>query len=1014
MAQEEHDTIYDHVNFKLPPPSRGEEWRSMGELPTPAELNLSCGGQATEADVFQNVSLMRNDVSVPYNGTLRYLETHYRLNREHGITFLRYGVLQYKRNRLMMDNEHTCVYTKARSHCLHVFVRGYLMTRLGPVCRIQFSSQRAGKKIRWTTSPRLTHGSVVAISTAADNFQTICKVATIADRRFKDGLDQQPSLIDIFWANIQDAVIDPSQELVMIESRHGFFEAVRYTLVGLQHVAKSGSPILKYLVNGRNLDASPSFIMENPKIDLSPIIHYLPRDSLERARLLHPYRNYDILEGITDDIAPNTSLDNSQLQAVHRILTKELAIIQGPPGTGKTFTSVESLRCIVSTLTAGMTKEPDQVIIVAAETNHAVDQILTHLIKHDIKVLRLGGRTRDDEIKKYSLFNLRTRAMKRSWKDLKNIETTRKKQITEIENIINEFFPRELLDPSILLDDKLVTKEQYNSLIRETGNWQPPSRRPSGVLSEWLDESLQDISISRTHDPVFNNEEMSEDFENHSQNGRTHEPDADDPASDDGADDSHLRGTWIPIDRRWGGANPQNIPADNILMRRQMKKQDLWDVDKKWRGPIYEHWHKQALAKRYEAVTSLLSTYSQLCKSIKITGWKRDVQCIKMMNIHVVGCTTTGLSKYRGLLAALKPKTILIEEAAQSREAHIAAALLPSLQQLVLVGDHQQLPPHCDVPGLADGFHNLNVSMFERLVTHIHVPYIMLNQQRRMIPDIRALLNPFYPALGDHPSVWDKAHRPDVPGMLHNSYLFTHDWVEGTDVEMLSKYNEEEAKMVVGFAVYLIQNGVTAKQITILTFYRGQRKIIMHYARKSLVLLLGHANINVSTVDSYQGEENDIVLLSLVRSNVRNRPALAGFVGDMNRGVVAISRARRGFYVFGNIQNLEDATETSQFMWGNVRSIFERLGRYDPKDSRLPLRCQKHNTITYVYNAEGFNNTIGGCQAPCPEVFTTCNHPCGRKCHPISHDQLICQQPCERKLRCGHGCREKCGDRCRC
>ena len=55
--------------------------------------------------------------------------------------------------------------------------------------------------------------------------------------------------------------------------------------------------------------------------------------------------------------------------------------------------------------------------------------------------------------------------------------------------------------------------------------------------------------------------------------------------------------------------------------------------------------------------------------------------------------------------------------------------------------------------------------------------------------------------------------------------------------------------------------------------------------------------IKVVNVDSYQGEENDIIILSLVRSNVDDK---IGFVGVSNRICVALSRARKGLYIFGN------------------------------------------------------------------------------------------------------------------
>lgn len=108
------------------------------------------------------------------------------------------------------------------------------MAKLGPICRVGFSTENALHRIKWQQSRRLTPGALVAISTAADKFRKLCMVATIAQRPYKDGLDQKPPLVDIIWANPNEAIVDPELELIMVESRSGYFEAVRHTLVGLQ------------------------------------------------------------------------------------------------------------------------------------------------------------------------------------------------------------------------------------------------------------------------------------------------------------------------------------------------------------------------------------------------------------------------------------------------------------------------------------------------------------------------------------------------------------------------------------------------------------------------------------------------------------------------------------------------------------------------------------------------------------------------------------------------------------
>lgn len=60
---------------------------------------------------------------------------------------------------------------------------------------------------------------------------------------------------------------------------------------------------------------------------------------------------------------------------------------------------------------------------------------------------------------------------------------------------------------------------------------------------------------------------------------------------------------------------------------------------------------------------------------------------------RVIGCTTSGASKYRSLLANISVSAIMLEEAGEILEAHVLAALQPSAQRLVMIGDHKQLPP---------------------------------------------------------------------------------------------------------------------------------------------------------------------------------------------------------------------------------------------------------------------------------------------------------------------------------
>jgi len=197
------------------------------------------------------------------------------------------------------------------------------------------------------------------------------------------------------------------------------------------------------------------------------------------------------------------------------------------------------------------------------------------------------------------------------------------------------------------------------------------------------------------------------------------------------------------------------------------------------------------------------------------------VRLIRHLGIKVIGCTTTGLSKYRALLSAVEARVLLIEEAAETLEGNVIGGLLDSIQQLILVGDHQQLRATCTIHALEQQPYHMGISMFERLVNN-SIRYVMLNVQRRMIQDVRKLLSmpsrPFYEDLRDHPSVLDRIdNRPPVPGMGGlDTYFFHHSWQDARTGEG-SRYNLGEAQFIARFYLYLCLNGVDPQKITVLT-----------------------------------------------------------------------------------------------------------------------------------------------------------------------------------------------------
>jgi helicase required for RNAi-mediated heterochromatin assembly 1 len=719
--------------------------------------------------------------------------------------------------------------------------------------------------------------------------------------------------------------------------------------------------LFKYVVDGDKSDALASFVYNDPDRDLSGCLSQAA--SASTAEWL---KNYDVREPMPD-IRGQTSMDETQFHALYRMLTKELCIVQGPPGTGKTFTSVEAIRIMLANQAPA-----DPPIIVAAQTNHALDQLLGLCLDVGARIVRVGGRTESERIEEHTIFNARQQVRSNVESFFKALDARRSRACTAMIELTEKVFNETLLQPADLLNADVITKEQHDSLIDDEMEG-TEKHSLHGPFSLWLSGDCIEADVVRNK--YCDDKKLTGDDEEFNQQEYEFEDDFENLAEED-EDKDRIHGTFIPFSYKWTGTEPAHLSSGHKRVVRELNKADLYAIPKYLRGAVYRLLIDRYIEKLRPQLLQCFADYIQCCKEGKMYRWMRDVNVVKQLQVNVVGCTTTGLTKYRGFLAALGAKTMLVEEAAETRESNITSALYPSIQQLILVGDHMQLAPSCDVRWLGQKPYYLGMSMFERMVAHVHLPYIMLDKQRRMAPEIRAVMDHFYDGLVDHPVV---LRRDPVPGMGdRRTWLFAHKWEDAVDANH-SRYNAEEATMVVNFFAYLVNNGIKEKQITVLTFYNAQRRMILKKLNTHPSLGAKEEPYHVHTVDSYQGEENDIVLLSLVRSPAAHREYAVGFLDNRNRVIVAISRARRGFYMFGNMVNASKASVASGEIWNPIWHAFIDQGSYD-RARGLPLQCQPHGKTIWIKNTDGWTDNTGGCDQRCNFV-RECGHTCPFPCH---------------------------------
>ncbi len=297
---------------------------------------------------------------------------------------------------------------------------------------------------------------------------------------------------------------------------------------------------------------------------------------------------------------------------------------------------------------------------------------------------------------------------------------------------------------------------------------------------------------------------------------------------------------------------------------------------------------------------------------------------------RVIACTLTGAANR--LLDGMKFGTLFIDEAAQALE---AACWIPirRASRIVLAGDHCQLPP--TIKSFAALKAGLGKTLMERIAENKPETVTLLKVQYRMNEDImRFSSNWFYegqvesaPQIKyrgildyDHAITWiDTAEKISDTAEEGNASDFKEQFVG----DSFGRINKAEAKLtLLTLAEYLTK---ISKQrildenidIGIISPYRAQVQYLKRLIKKYEFFKPYRHLISVNTVDGFQGQERDVILISLVRSNDNGQ---IGFLRDLRRMNVAMTRARMKLIILGN----KDTMTRHPFyreLWEYVQSI---------------------------------------------------------------------------------------------
>ena len=968
----------------------------------------------------------------PYGSVEQYINTLFYLEYEDCYRSLRNSIENIKNaknntnNYRKIEKENRDIY-----YYINAYIIGFDISKNGILLTIDFEAIQ--RVIKFTK--RMIFGSLLLLTD--DNNQDYLLVTVyfnpyVANRNLKDKNKNefkvpkppryriQAQLVNINKESFNFILEKRNKKLQIFESK-AYFESYIYTLKRLKKMVVKDIPFQNELIRARfnKDDMLPYFIAHNRFLSYNGETIIVKENQYPQSLI--------------------NSLDESQFNAIKVCLNNEIGIIQGPPGTGKTHVGAILTHILLQNI-----KSP---ILIVCFTNHALDQFIEHLIPFTSNIVRIGGRCSNENVKRFQL-NKQGRYYDKNVigvnKDIERICD----EISDLSDLLNAKKKLEFNDFNLYYKDMFdKIKKDFFSMFYEFKK----VKIPDNILFKlWSDQMELEFfieknftynsSYNKLYDKFYyfrNDDPKIIKFDEDIINNKPEEDQEDEDDEDDSEEMNENMNRLVEggIDMDDYENNNFNRYENNIDLedlKIQITKEqfdyiiannNMWNFGPKIRRCLIKYFKNDIIQKKFlNRYNNEIMNYKHLLKR------KNELELINDSNqlkrSQIVAMTTTGCAKYSTIIEQNNFEVVIIEEAAEVLESHIVALLTKNTKHLIMIGDHKQLRPKPYNHEIEKKY-NFDISMFERLINN-NIQYATLKYQRRMKPIFAEFVRIIYgeTTYRDHQSVYN---RPPVQGIEKDMYIITHENPELENENLASKSNEYEAKYLIRLCNYLLQQNYKEEQITILTLYVGQVLLLRKEAKKYNI------NVRISSVDNYQGEECDIILLSLVRSNKKYE---IGFLKTFNRVCVAFSRAKIGFYIIGNldciikgeelnltkkekknqpknifeIKKEEDRDENKmERVWKQVKELAEKNNIIGP---RLNLCCQRHKKITTISNINDFASVPeGGCMELCRQRLN-CGHVCEKTCHALPHEMFKCRKPCQRILPCNHKCTKSCYEEC--
>ncbi|CEP17788.1 hypothetical protein [Parasitella parasitica] len=794
-----------------------------------------------------------------------------------------------------------------------------------------------------------------------------------------------------------------------------------------------------------NNDATPDYLV-NADIDIACIMSRAGNFRAKPGSNIWPSppssSHLDQAPGFASRRFPAYSLSPSQVKAVKFALTHRIAVISGPPGTGKTFLASKLAQLMNEALTAGLFHQP---ILILAKTQSSLDDILKNVVVQIPDMVRFGSEPYDEVLKSKQATRLAAPSVSDSnYRQFQQLERQLTWHQAKLHTLLQERAKITAHCPSTLssaippaylaaFNKGYSLDHPQSSATAATSSTASDShhRDPLLLWNAWAcnDKLTKHYVQAKLSQAEIGHAQWTLENSYLKRGGRGIMPMND-------INTIRNRFTYIASNApqalclstatKWpfesSATSGEQLRASILQVWRHVPANQVWGLADKDKTQLINSLVKMLVSAIDSDIEDVLQQQLKTAQAYdEILTQKWTYLC--RFN-RVIGMTADFAAANRAWVSTLWPRSVIVDEASEILESTIASTILgPRTEHLVLLGTSDNLfKPRITNPELAGNPRNFDVSLFERWKGS-NSDMTLLEEQWRMHSDVASIVDKFHsskkspesstlitaPMISYSDNMVD-GKNPNLEALYGiTQRVFYVDYQPSDDTAVDNCYSKllhtqvshaevDEARYVASLAVYMSQQQHTTVGIAILTVSIVQKYLIRHILRQEIpkrtCFTKNMAKIHLDTVEQYTGRQNNFAIVST---------ATPGHSPSAYDNVTrALTRARYGLYIIG-----KPGKDRVHSRWSDFANFMKENGQFGPA---IQLTCHTHGHSLFAGQWQDFlKMKNGGCQQPCATLMSD-GHVCKEECHFGGHDQIICQEPCNRPRpsNCTHACERKC------